>query len=110
MTSRLNKVRYFELLKKQELLENQDRFLLDENPIERRELLSYGVMIENQIYYNRKAEYTFLVEKYLRENGGEAGARMFQWDFCTLFKDDNQAVKSFENLMNTMYNLDLKGY
>ncbi len=96
MTSTLNKVRYFELLKKQEMLQNQDKSLLDENPIERRELLSYGVMLENQIYYNRKAEYTFLVEEYLKENEGEAGARMFQWDFCTLFKEDNQAVEIFE--------------
>lgn len=87
---KFDKVRYSELLKKKRLCQ------FVENSKEEFELLSYGVMLENQIYYNRKAEYTFLVEEYLRENVGEAGARMFQWDFCTLFKEDNQAVEIFE--------------
>ena len=87
---KFDKVRFNELLKKKALCQ------LVENSKEEFELLSYGIMLENQIYYNRKAEYIYLVEEYLKENGGEAGARMFQWDFCTLFKEDNQAVEIFE--------------
>lgn len=84
---KFDKVRFNELLKKKALCQ------LVGNSKEYSELLSYGIMLENQIYYNRKAEYIYLVEEYLRENGGEAGARMFQWDFCTLFKEDNQTAR-----------------
>lgn len=51
-----DKIRYIELLKKEETLKNQEISLLDENPKERRELFSYKIILENQIYYNRKAE------------------------------------------------------
>ena len=62
-----DKTRYIELLKKEEFLKNEGRSLFNENREEDLELLSYSVILENQIYYNRKAEYIFLVEKYLRE-------------------------------------------
>lgn len=58
-------------------------------------MLSYGVILENQIYYNRKAEYICLVEEYLRENAGEDGARLFVWEFFKIFKKD---LKAFEIL------------
>ena len=72
MTQLFNKVRFFELLKKQKMLQDQNKSLSEENPIERCELSSYGVILENQIYYNRKDEYIGLV--YLKENPGEAEA------------------------------------
>jgi hypothetical protein len=50
-----NKIRYIELLKKEETLKNQEIFFLDENPEERRELFSYKIILENQIYYKQKA-------------------------------------------------------
>ena len=91
-----DKSRYIELLKKEETLKNQEISLLDENPKERRELFSYKIILENQIYYNRKAEYIFLVEEYLRENAGEDGARLFLWEFFNLFRKDNKALKILE--------------
>ena len=96
MIKNFNKIRYFELLEKQDVLRNQNKSLFDENPKEDSELLSYGVILENQIYYNRKDEYIGLVEEYLQDNPGEAEARLFQWEFCTLFKTDNQTVEIFE--------------
>jgi hypothetical protein len=69
---------------------------LDENPKEGRELLSYQIVLENQIYYNRKAEYIFLVEEYLRENAGEAGARLFVWEFSNIFRKDNKPLEILE--------------
>ena len=74
-----DKTRYIELLKKKELLKNEGRSLFNENREEDLELLSYSVILENQIYYNQKAEYIFLVEKYLRENTSEDGARLFPY-------------------------------
>ena len=63
MQNKINfdKIEYIELLKKEELLKNQGTSLSNENPKEDSELLSYGIILENQIYYNRKAEYIFLV-------------------------------------------------
>ena len=91
-----DKTRYIELLKKKELLKNEGTSLFDENRGEDVELLSYGVILENQIYYNRKAEYIFLVEEYIRENAGEDGARLFVWEFFKIFKKDNKAFKILE--------------
>ena len=91
-----DKTRYIELLKKKEFLKNEGTSLFNENREEDLELLSYGVILENQIYYNRKAEYIFLVEEYLRENAGEDGARLFVWEFFKIFKKDNKALKILE--------------
>ena len=91
-----DKTRYIELLKKKEFLKNEGTSLLNENREEGLELLSYGVILENQIYYNRKAEYIFLVEEYLKENTGEDGARLFVWEFFEIFRKDNKALKILE--------------
>lgn len=88
--------RYVELLKKEEFLKNEGRYLSDENREERRELLSYGIILENQIYYNQKADYSSLVEEYLRENAGEDGARLFVWEFFQIFRKDNKALQILE--------------
>lgn len=76
-----DKVRFIELLEKKEFLKNDGRSLFDENREEYLELLSYGIILESQIYYNRKTEYISLLEKYLIENVGEDGARLFVWEF-----------------------------
>lgn len=49
-----DKTRYMELLKKDETLKNQEIYLVEENPKEDLKLLSYRVILENQIYYNRR--------------------------------------------------------
>ena len=91
-----DKTRYIELLKKEEFLKNEGTSLFNENREEDLELLSYGVILENQIYYNRKAEYIFLVKEYLRESAGEDEARLFVWKFFKIFKKDNKALKILE--------------
>jgi hypothetical protein len=91
-----DKIRYIELLKKEETLKNQEISLLDQNPKERRELFSYKIILENQIYYNRKAEYIFLVEEYLRENDGKDGADLFRWEFFSIYREDNKSLENLE--------------
>jgi len=88
-----DKTRYTELLKKEGSLKNEGTSLFNENREENLELLSYGVILENQIHYNRKAEYIFLLKKYLRESAGEDQARLFVWEFFKIFKKDNKALK-----------------
>jgi len=86
--NKFNKTRYIELLKKEEILRNEATSLFNENCKEDLELLSYDVILENQIYYNRKAEYIFLIEEYLRENARKDGAN--------IFREDAKALKNLE--------------
>lgn len=87
-----DKIRYISLLKKDK------RYLSNENREELDELESYQVILENQIYYTSRAKYISLVEAFLvhQEKAGEAGARMFQWDFFSLFREDNEALGTLE--------------
>ena len=75
---------------------NEDTSLFQENPQEDSELNSYSIIVENQIYYNRKDEYIFLVEQYLSEDEGKVGARLFISDFYDLFRKDNIIVDNFQ--------------
>lgn len=52
-----DKTRYIELLEKEEL--KKRTFLFNENCEKDLKLLFYGVILENQIYYNRKDKYIF---------------------------------------------------
>ena len=65
MTQEFNIVRYIELLKEDQELRSQDSMLDEEDEIKYRELLSYGIMVENQIIYNRKDEYIPVIEQYV---------------------------------------------
>lgn len=47
MTNNLDKKKYIELLKKADTLENQGKFLLDENRADYRELISYGIVLRS---------------------------------------------------------------
>jgi hypothetical protein len=98
MTNNINfdKTRYIELLKKEEILRNEETSLFNENREEDLELLSYDVILENQIYHNRKVEYISLVEEYLRENAGKDGARLFVSELFNIFKKDNKALEILE--------------
>ncbi len=81
------------------LLKKEGTSLFNENQEKDFELLSSSVILENQIYYNRKSEYIFLVEEYLKENGGEVGVSMFQWDFLNLFRKEKQALEILEKII-----------
>ena len=103
-----NKVRYIELLKKEKTLKNQSRSMNEENPDETAEFWSYVLLLESQIYYNGKNEYLSLMKEYITNNAGEAGAKMFIWDFMSLFKEHVQFMKTLEEeiLENNVEKLD----
>lgn len=98
-----NIVRYIELLKKEENLINQETFLFYENRNEYSEyceLLSYQIILEDQIYYNGKNDYISLVQEYLdylkenenaREDKDVAG--LFVKEFWSLYRADTRALK-----------------
>lgn len=62
MTDIFNKTRYIELLKKDQNLNSNNRSLYYEDKLEYRELLSYGVILQNQIIYNWRQDYISLIE------------------------------------------------
>ena len=50
MTQTFNKMRYIKLLKKDQSLESKNSSLYKEDRVEYRELLSYAVILYNQIF------------------------------------------------------------
>jgi hypothetical protein len=80
MAKQFNLARYKELL---ELEKSNKITFLD------LELLTYRATIESQIYYNRKENYFFLIEKYLR---GEIAGHEFRSKFLEMEKQDGKTI------------------
>lgn len=83
----LAKTKYFELLEK-EITLNKD---------EKKELLSYQIVLEQQITYNHKNEYFSLVDEYLMNNAGRDGILLFRIQFLDLYRNDMQALEILED-------------
>jgi len=80
-----DKTPYIKLLKKAESFKNEGKFLFDENREEYCKLLSYGILLESQIYYNRKDDYLSLIEDYRR---GTIDAVVFRLAFLKMYRED----------------------
>ena len=61
----LNKSRYFELVAKDKNLETKGTSLYSENKPEYRELLSYQIILEEQVFYANRFQYIDLIKKYI---------------------------------------------
>lgn len=86
------KRRYVQLLKKEEIFEEEGKSFFDENREENLELLSYDITLAKQICYHRKNEYIDLVSKYLNLPKTERAAQLFAWYFFNLYSDDSDAI------------------
>ena len=84
------KDRYYNLLL---LSKNKSNKL---NDVEELELLSYQVILENQIYYNQRDLYISFIEEYLRENAGTDGTSLFIYEFFALFRKSHRDFKTLE--------------
>jgi hypothetical protein len=85
----LDKTLYIKLLKKAESLKTEGKSLWNENREEYFELLSYGILLEGQISYNRKDDYLSLIEDYRR---GTIDAVIFRLAFLKMSREDNQTL------------------
>ena len=95
MTQEFNIVRYIELLKEdQELRSQGSSFYYEGDKAKRSELLSYGIMVENQIIYNRRNEYIPLIEKYVSK---KIELFSFIFEFCTIRRKDLNLLDHLEN-------------
>ena len=99
MTKTFNKVRYIELLKKDQSLESKNSSLYKEDRIEYRELLSYGVILYNQIIYNRRHDYISLIEKYVTN---EIDSLLLRLQFFQIQREKKDLEKNFERLSNVL--------
>ena len=84
------KDRYYNLLV---LSQNQPNQLTDS---EERELLSYHIILGNQIYYNQRDLYISFIEEYLRENAGTDGTGLFIYEFFALYRKSRSDVRSLK--------------
>lgn len=85
------KDRYYNLL----LLSKNNNNKL--NDVEERELLSYKIILENQIYYNQRDLYISFIEEYLRENAaGTDGTGLFIYEFFALFRESQSDKRALE--------------
>lgn len=103
MTQTFNKVRYIKLLKKDQSLESKNSSLYKEDRVKYRELLSYGVILYNQIIYNRRHDYISLIEKYLTN---EIDSLLLRLQFFQIQREDKKIKKdlekNFERLSNVL--------
>jgi hypothetical protein len=103
MTQTFNKVRYIKLLKKDQSLKSKNSSLYEEDSVEYRELLSYGVILHNQIIYNRRHDYIDLIEKYVTN---EIDSFLLRLQFFQMQREDRgikkDLQKNFERLSNVL--------
>lgn len=102
MTKTFNKVSYIELLKKDQSLKSKNSSLYKENKIEYRELLSYGVILYNQIIYNRRHDYISLIEKYVTN---EIDSLLLRLQFFQIQREDKKIKKNLEKNLERLSNV-----
>ena len=84
-------------------MESKNSSLYKEDRIEYRELLSYGVILYNQIIYNRRHDYISLIEKYVNN---EIDSLLLRLQFFQIQREDKKIKKdlekNFERLSNVL--------
>ena len=83
-----NVSRYRELLKRVEILKQQNKFLFDEP--EFMKLASYEGSVEQQIHFSRKSEYCSLIKKYVYKT---LPPHIFRGEFLEMVKQDDEKAE-----------------
>jgi hypothetical protein len=85
------KDRYYNLL----LLSKNNNNKL--NGVQEQELLSYQIILENQIYYNQRDLYISFIEEYLRQNATATdGTGLFIYEFFALCRENQGDFRTLE--------------
>jgi hypothetical protein len=74
----MNQTRFLELLRKDEVLQSENKSLYEVEKSEYSELTTYKIILEKQIFYQNRYQYIDLVKKCL---DGEINCYALQWDF-----------------------------
>ena len=109
MINKFNVSRYRELLKKKNILEEQNKFLFN-NP-DYLELLSYQGDVYSQIYFSRKNDYCSLIKKYLNTI---IPPHEFRARFLEMVEQDNEKaekiLQDFKQLSSFSIDVNLDGF
>ena len=109
MVDKFNVSRYRELLKKESILEEQNKFLLDETDY--LELLSYQSTIYRQIYFSRRSKYCSLIKEYLNMT---IPPHKFRARFLEMVKQDDEKaekiLQDFKQLSSFSIDGNLDGF
>ena len=109
MVNKFNVSRYRELLKKKDILEEQNKFLFDDPDY--LELLSYQATVYRQIYFSRKSDYCSLIKKYLNTT---IPPHKFRARFLGMVKQDDEKaekiLQDFNQLSSFSIDVNLDGF
>ena len=109
MVNKFNVSRYSELLKKKDILEEENKFLFDDPDY--LELLSYQATVYRQIYFSRKSDYCSLIKKYLNTI---IPPHKFRARFLEMVKQDDEKaekiLQDFKQLSSFSIDVNLDGF
>jgi hypothetical protein len=104
MTNKFDKLEYIKLLEKEKILSTKGSSLESENQEEDNRLLSYRIILENQIYYNNRYEYQFLMKNYISE---KISTLAFISAFFKLFRIDRDRLEPIEKDLKGLSNFSI---
>lgn len=104
MTQTFDKVRYIELLTKEQSLEKKKMSLYHENREEYRELLSYEIIVSNQIIYNRRHDYISLIEKYVTK---KINSLRLKFQFFQIQREDENTQDDLQKDYERVFNFSI---
>ena len=98
----MNQTRFLELLRKEEVLQSENKSLYEVDKSEDSELAAYQILLSQQICYQNRFQYIDLVKKCL---DGEINCYTLQWDFFGIYQND---MKTLDKLINkvSQYGID----
>ena len=99
----MNQTRFLELLRKEEVLESENKSLYEVEKSEYSELTSYRIVLQEQIYYENRSQYIDLVKKCL---DGEINCYAFQWDFFEISRNE---MKTLDKLIKKVSRSGIDG-
>ena len=96
-----NYQKYVELLKYDDSLRKQNKFLKDENKLKYLELKNYSLQINEHLHWSQKDEYLQLIEDFL---SFKINGKTFESKFCSMVeaieKKCRLLTKNYEMLKN----------
>lgn len=91
-----NYEKYIELLKYNESLRNQNKFLKDENRLKYLELKNYSLQINEHLHWSQKNDYLQLIKDFL---SFKIDGKKFESKFCNMV----QAIEKESRLLDQNY-------
>lgn len=99
----MNQTRFLELLRKEEVLQSENKSLYEVDKSEDSELAAYQILLSQQICYENRFQYIDLVKKCL---DGEINCYAFQWDFFEISRND---MKTLDKLIKKVSRSGIDG-